>query len=282
MAILGISVKDNKEQQEFVRLIQEKNKPIIFCEGLAGTGKSFIALATALELREQKKYNHIYYIRDAIQVGHDIGHLPGTADEKMEPYWGPVMDSLEAIIHASENGKHMNINDLAAKIEVVPLAFIRGRSFTNSIVIVDEAESFDLTALKTVLTRVDRWSKVIILGSLNQIDDWRQRKKDKSDFQRVMEVLVNNQDYSSIVGYVHLEKSMRSEWTTLIDDALSSLEDETEHVDQWHTPRSTKERRPSYEEWRYSCPEAIAAAPTTGFTVTADDGCGNEITYQIR
>ena len=121
------------------------------------------------------------------------------------------MDSLEAIIHASENCKHMNINDLAAKIEVVPLAFIRGRSFTNSIVIVDEAESFDLTALKTVLTRVDRWSKVIILGSLNQIDDWRQRKKDKSDFQRVMEVLVNNPDYNHIVGYVHLEKSMRSE-----------------------------------------------------------------------
>ena len=100
-----------------------------------------------------------------------------------------------------------------------------------------------------------------------------------------MEVLVNNPDYSNIVGYVHLEKSMRSEWTTLIDDALSSLEDETEHVDQWHTPRSTKERRQtSYEEWRYSCPEAVstaAPASTTGFTVTADDGCGNEVTYQL-
>ena len=86
MAFLGISLKNNKEQQELARLMYENNRPIIMVEGAAGTGKTFATLVTALQLQAEKKYQKIIYIRDAIQVGHDIGHLPGNSDEKMMPY----------------------------------------------------------------------------------------------------------------------------------------------------------------------------------------------------
>lgn len=155
MASMGISFKGNKEQQELVRLIYENNRPIIFCVGKAGTGKTFATLAAALQLKTiEKKYAHIYYVRDSINVGHDIGSLPGTADEKMAPYWGPVYDSLEAIKRVSDC--HLNVNDMAEQIEVLPLAFLRGRSFCNAIIVIDEAESYDLNALKTVISRADR------------------------------------------------------------------------------------------------------------------------------
>lgn len=217
MAVFGISVKGNPEQQELVRLIQENNKPIVLVEGPAGTGKSFISIATALELKENKKYNKIIYIRDAVQVGHDIGHLPGDVDDKMAPFWGPVKDSLEAIVHNSTN--KYNIKDLEYKIEVIPLAFVRGRSFCNSIIIVDEVESMDLNAIKTILTRADKWSKIILLGSYKQIDDWRIRAKAKSDFQLVVERL----QQEPFVGFVQLKKSMRSEWCVLVDEILDEI-----------------------------------------------------------
>ena len=224
MAFLGVSLKNNKEQQELARLMYENNRPIIMVEGAAGTGKTFATLVTALQLQAEKKYQKIIYIRDAIQVGHDIGHLPGNSDEKMMPYWGPVYDSLDSIRHISK--ENLNVKDLASKIEVVPLAFTRGRSFTNSIVIVDEAESMDLNALKTVLTRIDRWSKIVLLGSYKQIDDWRIRQQDKSDFQKVIEVL-QDQPY---VGFIRFTRSMRSDWTVEIDELLDTIDREPKPI----------------------------------------------------
>ena len=219
MAYFGISLKNNEEQQEFARLINANDIPIVICTGNAGTGKTFVSLAIALQLKQEKKYANIYYIRDNIAVGHEIGSLPGTAEDKMAPYWGPVYDSLESICQIN-NGQY-NVKDLASRIKVLPLAFLRGRSFCNSIIIVDEAESYDLNALKTVLSRADRWSKIILLGSHNQIDDWRQRRKKETDFQKVIEKLSSCQ----YVGYIELKQSMRAPWTAEIDALLSEIEE---------------------------------------------------------
>lgn len=222
MSVYGISVKNNPEQQEFVRLIEDNQHAIVFCTGYAGTGKTFTALATALDLKEkQKKYKHIIYVRDPVPVGHDIGALPGTADEKMSPYWGPVLDTLEAIAKCQSKEEKDNINNMRSKIEVVPMAFLRGRSFVDSIIILDEAESCDLTALKTALSRVNEYSKIIILGSYNQVDDWRQRKEAQSDFERVIEKLKGHPK----VACIELERSMRASWTVEIDKILGELED---------------------------------------------------------
>lgn len=217
MSLLGVSIKNNKEQQELFRLMQCNDKPIVLCTGNAGTGKTFAALLSALQLKEDKKYKNIVYGRNPFPMGHDMGALPGGLDEKYDPYMGPLYDNLEAITHLSEY--RLNANDLAEKIEVLPLAFLRGRSFQDTILIIDEAQNLDLTCLKAILTRVSDWSKVVLLGSMNQIDDPRQRAQSKCDFQKVIDTIKD----LPYVGYVNLEHSMRSKWCVELDTILGSI-----------------------------------------------------------
>ena len=218
MSSMGISFKNNKEQQELVRLIYEKGHPIIFCTGKAGTGKTFATLAAALQLVGEKRYSKIIYARNPVSVGEDMGYLPGTADEKYSPFMGPLMDNLEAIHRISPD--HPNIANMRAKIETVPIAFLRGRSFEDTIVIIDEAQNLDLTALKTILTRIGNFCKVILLGSTNQIDDYRQRKKPECDFTRVMKKLADR-NYTAVIELVD---SMRSDICADVDTLLEELE----------------------------------------------------------
>ena len=217
MSLLGVSIKNNKEQQELFRLMQCNDQPIVLCTGNAGTGKTFTALLSALQLQEDKKYKNIVYGRNPYPMGHDMGALPGGLDEKYDPYMGPLYDNLEAITRLSEY--HLNANDLAAKIEVLPLAFLRGRSFQDTILIIDEAQNLDLTCLKAILTRVNDWSKVVLLGSMNQIDDPRQRIQPQCDFQKVIDTIKD----LPYVGYVNLERSMRSKWCVELDTILGGI-----------------------------------------------------------
>lgn len=218
MAFVGISFKENKEQQELARLMYENYRPIILCTGNAGTGKTFAALATALQLKAEHKYKTIVYGRNPMPIGEDMGFLPGGLDEKYGPYMGPLYDNLEAISSISK--ENLNPKELAQRIEIVPIAFLRGRSFRDTILIIDEAQNLDLTALKAILTRVGDYSKVVLLGSMNQIDDYRQRKQDKCDFEKVIEA-ISDLPY---VGYVNLSKSMRSDWCVELDAILGEID----------------------------------------------------------
>lgn len=217
MATFGISLKSNKEQQELVRLIEENNRPIIFATGKAGTGKTFATLAAALQLKDDRRYSKIIYARNPVQLGEDMGALPGGIEEKYNPFMAPLYDNLEAICRVS-NDKH-NPHELAARVEIVPIAFLRGRSFEDTILIIDEAQNLDLVSLKTVLTRIGKFCKVILLGSMNQIDNKEQRKKDKCDFEKVMDKLVG----LPYVGCVELTQSMRSPICVEIDDILGEI-----------------------------------------------------------
>lgn len=230
MSVFGVNLGKNEEQIELWRLINENDRPIIFATGKAGTGKTFITIASALELQENKKYSQIIYARNPVQVGEDMGYLPGDADEKYAPFMGPLLDNLNNI---ARNNKDINckgsngraaikakVEQLKNRIEVCPIAFLRGRSFEDAIIIIDEAQNLDLTALKTILTRIGKYCKLVLLGSMNQIDDWRQRKQPKCDFQRVMDKLAN-QPY---VGFVELKQSMRSPICVEVDDLLSEIE----------------------------------------------------------
>lgn len=221
MSIYGVSLKDNKEQQELARLIQEKDKHIILCTGDAGTGKTLISIATALELQRAKKFKHIIYARNPIEVGASMGFLPGDLDDKYMPYVAPLMDNLEALERVSD--LKPKSTELLNHFEIEPIAFMRGRSFEDSIIIIDEAQNLDLVALKTLLTRVNEYSKIILLGSMNQIDDKMQRKKEECDFEYVIRRLVREHDLP-YVGFVHLIKSMRSPWCVEVDKILSEAE----------------------------------------------------------
>lgn len=217
MAFFGISLKNNAEQLELARLIQDNRTEIIICTGNAGTGKTFATLATALQLKLDKKYDKIAYARNPISCGAPMGYLPGDIDDKYDPFMGGLIDNLESICRHS--AMKPALNDLKSKVETVPIAFMRGRSFENTLLIVDEAQNLDLMTLKTILTRVGNYSKVILLGSMNQIDDVHQLKKDKCDFQKVIEKL---QDLP-YVGYVELTQSMRSPICVELDNLLSEI-----------------------------------------------------------
>ena len=229
MSIFGISLGKNEEQIELVRLINENNRPIVLVTGNAGVGKTFVALAAALQLQQDKKYSKIIYARNPVQVGEGMGFLPGDAEEKYMPFMGPLLDNLENIVRNNYKGNDgqqkksiiaNQVNDLTHRIEVCPIAFLRGRSFEDAIVIIDEAQNLDLTALKTVLTRVGRYCKIILLGSMNQIDDWRQRKQPICDFQKVIDKL-SPQPY---VGVVNLVQSMRSPICVEVDNLLGEID----------------------------------------------------------
>lgn len=204
MSYYGVSFKNNVEQQELARLIATNDAAIIFCEGKAGTGKTFATLAAALQLKSEKRFDKIIYARNPVQIGEEMGFLPGSIEEKYHPFMGGLLDNLESISRHSQY--HPAVGDLRAKIEIVPIAFLRGRSFENTILIIDEAQNLSIVELQTILTRLGQYSKVVLLGSTNQIDDLKQRRKAVCDFQRLYEGLAD----LSYVEFIHLEKSMRS------------------------------------------------------------------------
>lgn len=208
---LGISTKDNKEQAELARLIHENNKPIIYCTGNAGTGKTFISLAAALQLLENKKYKKIYYIREPIEVGKSLGFLPGGLDSKYGVFLEGLYDNLERISDMT----HRNLNDLKMKIEPIAPEFIRGRSLENCIIIADESQNFSRTTIKTILTRIGKYCKVVLIGSTNQIDA-RGMTRDNNDFMKTYEALKEQ----PFIGYINLVKSERSDICSIIDDLL--------------------------------------------------------------
>lgn len=212
ISVLGISTQGNKEQAELIRLIFENNRPIIFCTGNAGTGKTFITLAASLQLVMDKKYSKIVYTREPEEVGKSLGFLPGDVDEKFGVYMRGLYDNLEHIETVGSMPKKFALS----KIECVPLQYLRGASFEDTVVIVDEAQNLDMNSIKTVLTRIGKFCKVILLGSTRQIDNRFQAKKGKCDFIYAKELLENQ----PFVGTVELIKSMRSPWCAIIDELL--------------------------------------------------------------
>lgn len=219
MSYFGINLKGNQEQIELARLISDNSSEIVFCTGNAGTGKTFTTLIVALELTVlQKKYDRIIYARNPVQLGESMGFLPGDINDKYDPFMGGLYDNLESICRKS--GLKPQLNELKSRIEVVPLAFLRGRSLENTLLIVDEAQNCDLITLKAILTRLGQYSKVVLLGSMNQIDDPKQRHKEKCDFERV-ETALSEFEY---VKTIELVKSMRSPHCSEIDECLRQLD----------------------------------------------------------
>ena len=210
-----ISFDDNPEQQELVRLIQDKKTKVIFCTGNAGTGKTFAAIYAAAQLVRDKKYEKIIYSRNPVQLGEEMGFLPGDISEKFNPFMACLFDNLNNI----ERLGGPTTAEMKHYVEITPIAFLRGRSLEQCILVVDEAQNLDLTALKAILTRVGQYCKVVLLGSLNQIDDKHQAKKERCDFVRVMECLEDFEFVSSI----QLIQSKRSDICALIDEKLGEL-----------------------------------------------------------
>lgn len=158
----------NPEQWMLMDAIKNPKIKLVTAVGKAGTGKTFIALATAIqEAIGQKRYEKIYITRPVVQMGKDLGALPGTMEEKINPYLQPYFDNLGEIFKEKEAyQKYLNTGE----ITVEALTYIRGRSLGNVLMIVDEAQNLTPHEAKTIITRMGKDSKLILLGDPAQID----------------------------------------------------------------------------------------------------------------
>lgn len=151
-------------QKEYVKAMETND--IVIVIGPAGTGKTYLAVATAVAALKQKKVNRIILCRPAVEAGESLGFLPGDIRAKVDPYLRPVYDALHEMLPADKIQKLMELGT----IEIVPLAFMRGRTLNNSYIILDEAQNATLAQMKMFLTRAGENSKVIITGDITQID----------------------------------------------------------------------------------------------------------------
>lgn len=173
-AVWGIQAR-NREQSYALNLLMDHDIDFVTILGQAGTGKTLLTLAAALtQTLDDQRYSEIIFTRITVPVGEDIGFLPGTEEEKMNPWMGALDDNLEVLHETSvehgEWGKAATKDFLYSKIRVKSLNFMRGRTFLRKFLVIDEAQNLSPHQLKTLITRAGPGSKVICLGNLTQID----------------------------------------------------------------------------------------------------------------
>jgi len=162
----GFTAK-NKEQRFAMWALFNDDISLVTMTGLAGSGKTFMSLLSGLSQVQQGKYERIVITRNIQPVGREIGFLPGDATEKMMPWMAPVVDNLRNHMRDKRAFDMLRVNGL---IEIAPMSFIRGRTFANAFIILDEAQNATIHELKTVVTRVGEGSKIVLMGDTDQID----------------------------------------------------------------------------------------------------------------
>lgn len=175
-AIWGVTAR-NREQNFALNLLMDPDVDFVTLAGQAGTGKTLLALAAGLsQVLDARRYNEIIVTRVTVPVGEDIGYLPGTEEEKMGPWMGALDDNLE-VLNQSEGGNsggewgRAATQDLIrSKIKIKSMNFMRGRTFLNKYVIIDEAQNLTPKQMKTLITRAGPGTKLVCMGNIAQID----------------------------------------------------------------------------------------------------------------
>lgn len=154
----------NAKQQEYLTAIAQHH--LVFGLGPAGTGKTFLAVAQAVHMMTSGEIDRLILCRPAVEAGERLGFLPGTMQEKIDPYLRPIYDALHEMLPPEQIARRL----ADGTIEIAPLAFMRGRTLSGAMVILDEAQNTTATQMKMALTRIGEGSKMIVTGDLSQTD----------------------------------------------------------------------------------------------------------------
>lgn len=208
----------NAEQVFALHALMDPEIKLVTLQGVAGTGKTLIALAAALE--QKREFRQIFLARPIVPLSNqDIGYLPGDIKSKINPYMEPLWDNLKFIqSQFSENGKeHKQIQQMvdSEKLMITPLAYIRGRSLSNIFFIVDEAQNLTPHEVKTIITRAGEGTKIVFTGDIFQIDT-PYLDSESNGLSYLIEKLKGNRLYAHIT----LEKGERSELANLANELL--------------------------------------------------------------
>lgn len=204
----------NARQKEFLKTIEDKE--VTICNGLAGSGKTYVALYYALKALEKGKYDKIVLVKSVTTLDQeDVGFLPGDIAQKMDPFMYSYYGNIDKII--GEEWRKRLVKE--GKIQIQPLAYIRGINIDNAICIIDECQNLYLDAFKSIITRIGENSKYIILGDCQQID----RKHKKSS---ILEKIISIFQDSEYVGTVEFqpEDCVRNPIIPKILDKLKLIE----------------------------------------------------------
>ncbi|MNI64101.1 PhoH-like protein [compost metagenome] len=170
--VFGSIMHKNVEQMMALELLLDNSISIVTLSGKAGTGKTLLALATALQLTlDDQKYRKVLVGRPIVPMGKDIGYLPGEKDEKLRPWMQPIYDNLEFLFDTKKPGEIDKIMmGMQGELQVEALTYIRGRSIPNQFIIIDEAQNLSRHEVKTIATRLGEGSKLVLVGDPAQID----------------------------------------------------------------------------------------------------------------
>lgn len=215
--IYGVKPK-NAEQTFAVNALLNDDIKLVALQGVAGTGKTLLALASAIE--QKHNYNQIILARPIVPLSNrDIGFLPGDAEDKISPYMQPLWDNLKFIKNQFKptEKKYKAIEEMeeAGFLSITALAFIRGRSLSNVMFIVDEAQNLTPHEVKTIITRAGEGTKIVFTGDINQIDTPYMDEESNG-----LSYLIDRLKGHPLFVSVHLEKGERSELANLANELL--------------------------------------------------------------
>jgi len=208
----------NAEQTFAIHALMNPDIKLVTITGVAGTGKTLLALASAIE--QHKLYKNIILARPIVPLSNkDLGFLPGDANEKVNPYMAPLWDNLKFIKNQFKETekKHLQIMEMQndGRISVTPLAFIRGRSLSDVYFIIDEAQNLTPHEVKTIVTRAGENTKIIFTGDINQIDT-----PYLDDQSNGLSYLIERLKGQELYAHINLEKGERSELANVANELL--------------------------------------------------------------
>ena len=213
--ISGKPIKCKSENQQQLVDAYEKND-MVFATGPAGTGKTYLSIALAVRALNEKTARKIFLSRPAVEAGEKLGFLPGDMKEKIDPYLQPLYDALGDMLPA------VKLQDMMEKniIQIAPLAFMRGRTLSDAVVILDEAQNTTPAQLRMFLTRMGWDTKMIITGDMTQIDLPRGQRSGLSEALQILKDVEG-------IGFVELNKKdiVRHKLVTRIVNAYESHDD---------------------------------------------------------